>query len=466
MRIERLYWFRYDNYEPALVVTRFAFLTRSISVILGAGLLLWPAVWNGYPIVFADTGTYLSQATHRYAGWDRPVFYSLFMLPLHATISVWPVVVAQALIAAAILHLVCRVLVPALPAGAFVAGVAALSAGTWLPFLVSELMPDLFTPLLVLLLTVLVWVPNRFGGLETAWLLGLAAFMIATQQSSLPLSCLLLAILCLLAWCLGRCSVRGLLLAALAPVLATVGLCSVNLAAHGRFAVSPYGNIFLLARVIYDGPGLAALRDDCPARHWRLCPFLDRFPADSDSFLWTPDSPLNLAGGPKAVAADAGAIIAAALRADPTGELQAVLANGWEQMRRFASGDGLEPWPAQVTPWIGRDFPPREQAAYDAARQQNGALVLPAGLSGLHRLVALAGIAGCLVLLPLAARRRSACFGFLAAALLVLPVSAAITGGLSAPHDRYQARIMWLPPFIAAISLVSLRRPIRSAARR
>src|SRR5471030_3065349 len=54
--------------------------------------LLWPALWNGYPIVFADTGTYLSQAIHHYAGWDRQIFYSLFMFPLHATVTVWPVV--------------------------------------------------------------------------------------------------------------------------------------------------------------------------------------------------------------------------------------------------------------------------------------------------------------------------------------------------------------------------------------
>jgi oligopeptide transport system substrate-binding protein len=43
-----------------------------LSVLAAAAMLLWPAVWNGYPIVFADTGTYLSQAIHRYAGWDRP----------------------------------------------------------------------------------------------------------------------------------------------------------------------------------------------------------------------------------------------------------------------------------------------------------------------------------------------------------------------------------------------------------
>ena len=70
----------------------------TLVALLSVACLIWPALWNGYPIVFADTGTYLSQAVHRYAGWDRPVFYSLFMLPLHLTVTVWPVVVAQALV--------------------------------------------------------------------------------------------------------------------------------------------------------------------------------------------------------------------------------------------------------------------------------------------------------------------------------------------------------------------------------
>ena len=67
-----------------------------------------------------------------------------------------------------------------------------------------------------------------------------------------------------------------------------------------------------------------------------------------------------------------------------------------------------------------------------------------------------AGVVACALLLFAALRRRAPCGGLLLAVLLVLPVSAAITGGLSGPHDRYQARIMWLPPFVAALSFVSL----------
>ena len=117
---------------------------------LAAALLLWPALWNGYPIVFADTGTYLSQAIHRYLGWDRPAFYSVFMLFLHATITTWPVVMAQALIAAWVLRRTVAMIWPGLDGRWLPVLVLPLAAGTWLPFLVSELTPDVFTPLLVL----------------------------------------------------------------------------------------------------------------------------------------------------------------------------------------------------------------------------------------------------------------------------------------------------------------------------
>jgi hypothetical protein len=237
-----------------------------------------------------------------------------------------------------------------------------------------------------------------------------------------------------------------------------LGLCSANLAAHGRFAVSPFGNVFLLARVIYDGPGMTALRRDCPTANWRLCPFLDSFPPTSDGFLWARDTPLNRAGGAKAVSRDADAIIRAALVVDSMGEARAALSNTLEQLSRFASGDGLNPWPAEVSVWIEHDFPAWEAAAYAAARQQSGSLAVPPRLGDLHWTLALAGVAGCGLLLPLAFIRRSPCTGFLLAALIALPVSAAITGSLSAPHERYQSRIMWLPPFIAVVSLASLRR--------
>lgn len=442
--------------------------TREIvtCIVLSAALLLWPALLNGYPIVFDDTGTYLSQAVHRYLGWDRPAFYSLFLFPLHLTITTWPDIAAQALLVASTLHLLRRVLLPAASPWRLLPLVAVLTATTATPWFASQLMPDIFTPLLVIALALLVLAPERLSRHERLWLVLFAAFAIAAQQSSVALSFALLLVLTPLRRVLGAAEAlgrAGLVRLAAPPLLALIALISVNLIGFGRAAPFPYGNVFLLARVIYDGPGMAVLRRDCPAAGWRLCPFLDRFPATSDEFLWRYDSPIMLAGGHKRVSADAGAIIATALRAEPGTELLAWLRNGLDQLGRFASGDALHACPTTVTPWIDRDFPPFERAAYAASRQTSGLLTVPDWMQALHAAVAMGGIAGCGLVLVTGLRRRNVAAGFAAAVLLAVLANAFVSGGFSGPHDRYGSRAMLLAPVVALLGGLALARERMSA---
>jgi len=406
--------------------------------------------------VFSDTGTYLSQAIQHYLGWDRPVFYSLFLLPLHLTLTTWPAIVAQALLAAHTLHLLRRTLLPSVSAWWLVPLLAALTLASALPWLASQLMPDLFTGLLVLTLGLLLFAASSLSQREYIWLSGFSAFMIATHQSHLPLVLLVVPLVLPLRPRLGPDALRDTLRMLAPPVLACVALIDVNLAGHHRASLAPFGNVFVLARVIYDGPGMHVLERDCPHAHWRLCPYLGEFPAIADEFLWRPDGPLVRAGGAKLVSTEATAIVARALVAEPIAELRAVLANVARQLARFATGDGLEAWPTTVTPWILRDFPRFEADTYLAARQANDLLVLPAWLLTLHRTVALIGVAVCCALLPVALRRRHRLAGILALALLALPINALIAGGLSGPHDRYQSRVMWLPPLLAALAIPAL----------
>jgi hypothetical protein len=425
--------------------------------------LIWPALWNGYPIVFADTGTYLSQAMHRYLGWDRPVFYSFFIWPLHLGLTTWPVIVVQSCLTVLVLDLTRRAF--DLAAWWLLALTVFLSLATWLPWTVSELMPDLFTPLFVLLLSLLTFSATRLRLWERVAISILAACMIATQQSSVPLALALLIVVIPLRWLASRSRVRPDLSALLAPALAIAALVTVNTAGFGRVSLSPYGNVFVLARIIYDGPGMTVLRRDCPDRGWRLCPYLDRFPLTADDFLWAASSPVMLAGGHKAISADADAIIRDAISTEPGRLIAATWNNTIEQLTRFDSGDGLESWNGPTGAWIDKDFPVPERNEFHAARQQLGTLEVPPPLALVHRIAALSGIAAALVLLPLAWRRRHIATWYLMAALLALPLSAAITGGLSAPHDRYQSRIVWLPACIAFLSVPAmLRRPRRHNA--
>ena len=165
------------------------------SVMLSAALLLWPALWNGYPLVFSDSGTYISQAVRHYVGWDRPVFYSLFLLPLHLTLTTWPVIVAQALLTAHTLHLVRRTLVPGVSTWWLVPLTATLTITTSLPWFVTQLIPDVFTGLLTLTTALLIFVPERLSPRERLWLVAFTAFMIATHQSHVPLALGMLLVL-------------------------------------------------------------------------------------------------------------------------------------------------------------------------------------------------------------------------------------------------------------------------------
>jgi hypothetical protein len=324
-------------------------------------------------------------------------------------------------------------------------------------------MPDIFTSLLVLVLALLVLVPERLSGREHAWLAAFAAFMIAVHQSHVPLALGLLLVLLALRRRFGAATPlarRGLLTALAPAVLAVTAMIGVNVAAFGRVSPSPFGNMFVLARIIYDGPGMDVLRRECPASGWRLCPFIDQFPQLSDEFLWRDDGPVVRAGGARRVSVDADAIIATALIAEPGSELRAFLMNALRQLTRFASGDGLEPWPITVTPRIERDFPRSEFARYAAARQTQGGLAVPAWMQTLHTAVAIAGVIICCAALPFALRRRQIVSGFIATVLLALLGNAAIAGGLSAVHDRYQSRIMWLPPLFALLAVASLLQPV------
>jgi hypothetical protein len=241
-------------------------------------------------------------------------------------------------------------------------------------------------------------------------------------------------------------------------VLAVAALFVTNAIGHGRFALSPYGASFMLARLQEDGPATAVLKARCPAAGWYLCAFTDRLPMPANDFLWAPDSPMNRdAAGEKRflggimLAPEASEIIAETLRADPLGVLHAMIGNMLVQLGSFGIGDTLDAahFMVAVRPRIEQGFSPRELAAFDGARQTKGLLkdaLTP--LNPFHLLVALLA----LPMLAWAAWRGQglvlALTLFLLAAVLG---NALICGALSGPHPRYGARVMWLLPVAALL---------------
>jgi hypothetical protein len=61
----------------------------TLAVPLGAALLLWPALLNGYPIVFSDTGAFLAQTVVPLMIWDKPWIYGPFAWVFHQHVTLW-----------------------------------------------------------------------------------------------------------------------------------------------------------------------------------------------------------------------------------------------------------------------------------------------------------------------------------------------------------------------------------------
>jgi hypothetical protein len=422
------------------------------AILLGALPLTWPALLNGYPLVFIDTVSYLNHTTLPEPPWDKTLLYGPFLHLFHWQATLWPALAAQGLIASHLLWLAQRMARGQAGAGPHLLLCAGVGALTSAPWFLATLMPDAFAALAPLCLLLLGF--GRLRGWERAWIALLGTLGIAFHLSHLPTALAIVALVALLAR-----RPAPVLRAALPLGLALLLLLGANLATFGRATLSPHGAVFLLARLQDDGPAASTLRAHCPGAGWHLCGFLDRLPMDSDEFLWDGGSPLNLEtdGTPRAMggvqgAAEARAILATTLRERPVEVAQAMLRNALRQLALVRVGDtlGNEHLALSARRPIAAAFPAGELAAFDAGLQMRGELrARAAPFLAPHLPVLLLALAVSPWLLLRALRRGETSRAALAAgALVALAANAVATGALSKPHDRYQARIVWLLPLV------------------
>lgn len=424
------------------------------SIVAGAVLLAWPALVNGYPLVFSDTAGLADMGLEPNMGWDKPWVYGPLILLLHGGVSLWGVVAGQAVVLSALLSRVGRV--AGAGSMAHLSLCAVLAIGSAAPWFVTFVMPDIFAPLSVLCLVLLAW--GRLGRAGLACTILLGAVAIASH-----LAHLIIASGCLVAVAAAR--PRRLLVCVVPLVMALAWLAGSNLIGNGVLGVSPYGSVFALARLQADGPAAALVHRICPASGDRICAWSDQLPMDSDAFLWGPDGPVwGHEFGPILFAPEASRLVAQTLRAEPLAVAAHAVRNTLRQLVRVQVGDTLGPQYLDST--VGRllrtYFPAAELARFLAARQVAGTLdAVAAPLEPLRLVLLVLGTVASLVIVPVVWRRDPVLAGLALTVLLGVLANAFATGALSGPHDRYGARIAWLvllPPFFAIVNAGRRRR--------
>ena len=430
------------------------FLVRGLAICA----LIWVGLYNGYPTVFSDTGSYLLTGKFFVAlAPFRAPGYSVFTNLASFGSSAWFVIVIQAVLVAYVLHLTCIHLLDGARKFAdywFLAGIGVMAALTSLPWTVSLLMPDVFAGVLFLAAYLLAF-SDTFRPLQRIFLATILAISVAAHASLFPIAALLIAGLVLHRYFAGPAgalpSAKALVGWLLIPfIFAGLLTAELNREMNVGFRISPSGNAFLLARLFGDGLAADYLRDTCQERHFYSCRYLSHLPRTQGEFLfWHPLYPELLKGRQ----AEMDEIVRGAISAYPARFAISSLKESILQFTNLRTGDeirsyGAKEWNSGAVP---RVFP-GDVKAFGNSRQYHDRLTsLADAAARIDTAMFWLSLAACVAFARMGRNERKGHNGrmntFFYASLFYLVINASVCASFAGVYDRYQSRVAWIVPF-------------------
>ena len=471
----------------------------------GTALLLLAILIDRMPTVFTDTDDYYSQGVELWQAakvhWfgiapepdlrsaadkaqaaidaelsrtqmsARSTSYSVFLYGLESAGTLWLMAAVQGACAAWSLLLLLRCAVPRAGPRAYLLMMAWLAAASTLPFFAGFAMPDVFAGIAVacVALVLLYWReltrPERWG---VAILL---AFALVTHTSHELLAIVLVPIGAALLWWAraGRRQAAVRLGIVTGAIVAAIAINSAyGLVVQAQTGEKLRHQPFLMARMLADGPGRDYLRHACATgERYALCKFRKLPLDDSEDVLWSdlPTTGVFLIANYAArvqLELDEPRFVLGTLAYAPWGQFKASATNWWKQLLLVEVDDPVRDPHYYMTDdyWAKTYLPDLIMAvAHCGRRGDQCPLRLTKTASAwwhggivLASLLAIGAALGPLLRRPLDAdtRRLIALAGLILAAVFF---NAGITGVLSGPFARYESRLIWLVPALAAVAL-------------
>jgi len=413
-----------------------------------------PALWNGFPLIFPDTGGYLTRPIEGALTIGRSALYGLFLYA-GVPLAFWPNALLQSALTVWLIVLTLRASGlggrPWLALGT----VVMLSICTSLPWFAGQLMPDILFPAAVLALYLLAFRAKRLNRWERGALFAVIVFAIPSHMAAAGMCVGVIVAL----WLLSRFGSLTLpqprLWLATGAVAAGVALCPLsNFAITGHFAFTPGGASFLFGRLMEDGIVARYLDDACPDPSLKLCALKGDLPDDADGWLWG-DNTFNRLGY-EAWEPEEKAVILATLQRYPLMHIVTAAVDTLKQFASFQTEISIHDNEPTIATFADR-VPQLSPQLMRAEQQNDGINIAPFNM--LH--VPFAALAICGLGAALFARRRFGLTPKLAAlcltVLLALAANAAICGIFSHPVGRYQSRLVPLAPLAIVILIVHRR---------
>lgn len=287
--------------DPAPVppVARLGPRRRSLAIAGTTLLLLLPALANGFPFVFSDTGSYLAAGYTASAPLDGTLLYGGFLRISLWSGTLWLAATAQSLLIAwllwetiALFGRAKRPWVTALASGAI------LACFSPVPYFTGLLLPDVFLP--IGLLAGGVWLAS--GPLSTPKRIGLLALIYVGAAATFAGLLSSTAALALASATEAGRTRRLRLTARWTLAWAAIASAWLSVPLLNRWGGPPLtysrgAKPMLVARMAELGTLSAFLADVCPTQSLGLCHPRHPIPQNATEFLWQPTSPFYDLGG-------------------------------------------------------------------------------------------------------------------------------------------------------------------------
>ncbi|MBS1940367.1 MAG: hypothetical protein JST38_05770 [Bacteroidetes bacterium] len=424
------------------------------------------AFYNGYPLVFSDSGTYIRSAFTLVPPADRPVAYGLIIRAVTWQDTLWTLVIFQAfMLAWLLLEVLRKVLPPGMQLGAvYIPMSLVLVAFTSMPWYAAQVMPDIITPMIILVLYLILRAPE-LGPVKRGFLWTCLLFFLMAHYAHVPMVLILLAGLALANWIQRGSGNRPYPWASLAATLAVLAggitLITVYNAKSGLgTSFSPTRHMFLAARLCENGMLGDFLREHCDSHDYALCPFKDELPMEATQFIWG-DHSIIARLGPSLTKADSAVAPAVQdLFAEPVfiGRFarSSMIASA-TQLFQVSAASGLSPYAEGSAPYYEIvERLPWELSSYSTSRQAKGEWW---DLGVQNRVVRFTLVLALFVLYwKRAAWMHQKELRLLVPMLLAWVVlNAVVTASLANVFDRLQSRVAWLPVLAACLVLLQTK---------
>ena len=462
-------------------------LQNFILLALVFNIFIAPAIWNGFPLIFTDSLSYLTSGIDLVAPVDRPIFYGLFIRISNLMMDLGGLVLFQAALVIFLLLKLAATLLPNLSIRISLLWLCFIGMMTSVSWFVGQISPDIFTSCLFLTMIILALICEQASLRCIALLVGLLILEICMHSGNLIIGFMFFLYILGLSWIQKKSwsyIKRFSVIMMTSFVISFTAIVVSNAIFHQGVTFNRWGKVIFLARILEDGFGLQYLNSICVTESLKTCAALPLFNEASkkeedlgltknpetknlvlNALLW--DGGINLVGGLSVVNSEALDIIHGAIRTYPLQMAHAFARNTYDQLTIFSVGNQFSSTAhlIAINNFFQVHFPASYKSYIDSHQSKGGVNIVTNVLNPAYNLTIIFSGSFILVLVYFSFRKQSywdricknSSVQLVIFSLLGFLISnAMITGGISAVFDRYQSRVIWLLPAIALLCIIEL----------